>query len=128
VQALQRALSRAAKASAERRFHALRDTVFRENILTRAWQACFERMDDQLLLGVLRRRISDRRLQLIREWLTAGVLDRGGISPTEQGAPQGGVLSPLLANVVLDQLDRVPEERCRSLVEWVRCADDFVLL
>jgi group II intron reverse transcriptase/maturase len=91
--------------------------------------ACFERIDHELLMDLLRRRISDRRmLQLIRGWLKAGVLDGGAITPTEQGVPQGGVISPLLANVVLHQLDRIWEERCGSLGELVRYADDFVPL
>jgi RNA-directed DNA polymerase len=92
-------------------------------------EAFFDRIDHAVLMGLVRRRISDRRtLKLLKGWLKAGVLEGGTVKPTERGVPQGGVISPLLANVVLHQLDRVWEERCGSLGELVRYADDFVVL
>ncbi len=68
------------------------------------------------------RRVSDKRLlRLIRSWLKAGVLENGLVGPTEEGTPQGGPLSPLLSNLVLDQLDRELERRGHR---FVRYADD----
>src|SRR6266581_4811076 len=67
-------------------------------------------------------RISDKRLlKLIRAFLTAGVMENGLVSPVEEGTPQGGPLSPLLSNLVLDELDRELERRQHR---FVRYADD----
>ena len=60
----------------------------------------------------LAQRISDKRgLKLIRRFLQAGVMENGLVSPVEEGTPQGGPLSPLLSNIVLDELDRELEQR-----------------
>lgn len=72
----------------------------------------FESIDHELLMGAVRQRISDRKmLKLIGRWLKAGVMDGGRVTEPEQGTPQGGVISPLLSNVYLGELDR----RWRSL-------------
>ena len=89
----------------------------------------FDRLDRSKLMEFLKRRISDRRaLKLVRQWLEAGVMDEGEVRNTLAGTPQGGVISPLLANIYLHVLDETWERECQHLGVLVRYADDFVVL
>jgi len=82
----------------------------------------FDRVNHDLLMGLVAKRVADKRiLKLIRGFLTAGVLEGGLVSPTEEGTPQGGPLSPLLSNLMLDVLDKELEKRGHR---FVRYADD----
>jgi RNA-directed DNA polymerase len=89
----------------------------------------FGSIDQTKLMRLLEQRISDRRvLKLLRQWLAAGVLEEGRWTATLVGTPQGGVISPLLANIYLHVLDRIWEDRCSHLGTLVRYADDFVVM
>lgn len=82
----------------------------------------FDRVNHDKLMARLARRIGDKRmLKLIRAFLRAGVLEGGLVSPIDEGTPQGGPLSPLLSNIVLDELDRELAQRGHR---FVRYADD----
>lgn len=82
----------------------------------------FDRVNHDMLMGRVAKRISDKRvLRLIRAFLNAGVMENGLVGPTEEGTPQGGPLSPLLSNLVLDDLDRELERRG---LRFARYADD----
>jgi RNA-directed DNA polymerase len=82
----------------------------------------FDRVNHDKLMGQLAKRIADKRLlKLIRAFLNAGVMENGLVSPSVEGTPQGGPLSPLLSNLVLDELDR---ELGRRGHRFVRYADD----
>lgn len=82
----------------------------------------FDRVNHDILMGRIARRISDKRmLQVIRAFLNAGVMENGLVGPTDEGTPQGGPLSPLLSNLMLDDLDR---ELKRRGLRFARYADD----
>ena len=73
-------------------------------------------------MGCVSRKVLDRRvLRLIGRYLRAGVMVEGVLQPTEEGSPQGGPLSPLLSNILLDDLDKELERRG---LRFVRYADD----
>ncbi len=82
----------------------------------------FDRVNHDRLMARLAERITDKvLLKLIRKYLQSGVMVNGLVKPTEEGAPQGGPLSPLLSNIVLDELDKELEKRN---LRFVRYADD----
>ena len=106
-------------------------------------KGCFDHIDHHVLMRLLRQRIVDRHvLGLIERFLAAGVMEEGRLLPTREGVPQGGICSPLLANIYLHELDLWWQEsynferhqrgkrRKRGLgnVCYLRYADDFILL
>ena len=115
VRELQRTLYRSAKADPHRRFHAFYDKVYRRDVLERAWD------------------------QVRRNRGAAGVVERGGFTPTEEGTPQGGVISPLLLNMALHGMEQAAGVRYRNSVRsdaetvagspvLVRYADDYLAM
>jgi len=83
----------------------------------------FDRVNHDILMGRLAKRIEDKRiLLLIRRYLQAGIMEDGVVSPRTEGSPQGSPLSPLLSNILLDELDKEMEKRGHK---YVRYADDF---
>lgn len=92
-------------------------------------QAYFDTIDQRKLMAMVGKRVADGRvLRMIRRWLRAGVMEDGSVRSSLAGTPQGGVISPLLANIYLSFLDRVWEAKCKGIGLLVRYADDFVVM
>lgn len=86
---------------------------------------CFDTLDHDLILQAVREKVADRSiLNLIRMFLTSGVLNAGVLEPTTVGSPQGGVISPLLANIYLDKFDQYMKSRGHRITRY---ADDIVI-
>ena len=86
----------------------------------------FDTLNHELLVNILRRDVKDERvIQMIKRYLKSGVMEKGVVVKTEEGSPQGGNLSPLLANIYLNEFD---QEFSRRGVPCIRYADDIVLL
>jgi RNA-directed DNA polymerase len=89
--------------------------------------SCFEEIPHERLMQAIEDRICDRKLlRLLRAMLRAGVMEEGAVRRSDTGTPQGGVISPLLANVYLDRLDR--DWQARGCGTLVRYADDLVVM
>ena len=87
---------------------------------------CFDTLDHNLILRGLRKRVADGSiLNLIRLFLESGVMTDGSWQASEIGSPQGGVISPLIANIYLDEFDQFMKERNHRIVRY---ADDIVIL
>ena len=87
---------------------------------------CFDTLNHELLINILRRNVKDERvIQMIKRYLKSGVMENGVVMETEEGSPQGGNISPLLANVYLNEFD---QEFSKRGVPCIRYADDIVLL
>ena len=86
----------------------------------------FDTLNHELLMNMLRKDINDKKLiELIKRYLKSGVMENGIVIKTNEGSPQGGNLSPLLANIYLDKFDKEYESRG---VKVIRYADDIILL
>ncbi len=92
-------------------------------------QGYFDHINHEKLMQLVEMRINDRRvLKLIRQWLKAGVMYEGKLESSQTGSPQGGVISPLLANIYLNYLDVIWEKNGQAIGKLVRYADDFVII
>ena len=98
----------------------------RRHVVDMDLSKCFDRLDHELIINSIRRRVTDGSiLELINKFLKSGVMVEGSLHETAVGSPQGGVISPLIANIYLDYFD---QEMMRRNHRIVRYADDILIL
>lgn len=98
----------------------------RQHVVDLDLSKCFDRLDHELIISSVRKRVADGSLlKVIRAFLTSGVMVGGVKEETEIGSPQGGVISPLLANIYLDAFDQEMKTRHHRIVRY---ADDILIL
>lgn len=98
----------------------------RKHVVSMDLSKCFDRLDHELILEGIKAKVSDSSiLNLINLYLVSGVMVEGNWQATEEGSPQGGVISPLLANIYLDRFDQLMMGRGHRLVRY---ADDILIL
>lgn len=108
----------------------------REDTVNKGWwvvdadiRCYFDTINHDKLMTLVAQRISDRKIQkIIRMWLKAGIMEKGELKESEIGSPQGGVISPLLANIYLHYLDFKWEKYYSHLGKLTRYCDDFVIV
>lgn len=102
-----------------RRYH-------RQHVVDMDLSKCFDELDHELIINSLRRRMTDGSvLRLVRQFLESGVMVGDSLKPTIKGSPQGGVISPLIANIYLDAFDQEMKKRNHRIVRY---ADDILIL
>jgi RNA-directed DNA polymerase len=125
------------KRSAHQALAALRTTVVKGAahwVVEADIHGYFNHIQHDWLMRMLELRIGDPTiLRLVRKWLKAGILDQGQVSTPQEGTPQGGPLSPVLANIYLHYVldlwfERLVRPRCRGNAQLIRFADDYIVL
>ena len=98
----------------------------RHHVVDMDLSKCFDKLDHRLIINSIKRRVTDSSvLKLIKSFLSSGVMVSGEWQATDKGSPQGGVISPLIANIYLDAFDQEMRQRNHRIVRY---ADDILIL